>query len=205
MREDQRIEYKYINSMSNALNSLGSFDNASVIVSGDLAFSGQPNEYKKVGVLFGQITKMLKEKLGTNGVINYFIVPGNHDIDFNNVSRNRVDVLKLQKEGLLDLEIENELKSFSNFYFLANRNRCFTNHKILDKHFYQTGECVTQINLLNSELFATFRDKYGDDDKGIHYIPESELSHLKKFHLLNIALLLCTEVQNGFHGNQWTR
>lgn len=180
MREDQKIDKRYVSSISDALNSLGDFNDVCVIMSGDLAFSGQHNEYCKVGCLFGQISDMLRRKLDSNKIIKFFIVPGNHDINFNNISRNRIDILKLQKEGLLDYEIENELKCFSNFYIFANKNKCFINHKILDKKFYQTEDITIQINLLNSELFATFRDNHGDDDKGIHYIPDSELTHLKK-------------------------
>ncbi len=180
MREDQYIDKKYIENIGNVLNSIESFDNACVIVAGDLAFSGKKNEYRKVGNLFGLVSNQLKKKLVTKNLIPFYIVPGNHDINFDGVPRERFDVKELHNNGTIDNEIDNELMKFSSFYELAEKNRCFLHNKLYNYKNFETGEINTQINLLNSELFSTFMDKMGDDDKGLHYFPESSISRIKK-------------------------
>ena len=180
MREDQYIDKKYINGIGNVLNSIECLDNACVIVAGDLAFSGRKNEYRKVGNLFGLITNQLKKKLGKEDIIPFYVVPGNHDINFDGNPRERVDVRELHNNGTIDNEIDTELTKFGSFYELAERNRCFLHNKLYNYRGFGTGEINTQINLLNSELFSTFMDKNGDDDKGLHYFPESSISKITK-------------------------
>ena len=180
MREDQYIDKKYINGIGNVLNSIECLDNACVIVAGDLAFSGKKNEYRKVGNLFGLITNQLKKKLGKEDIIPFYVVPGNHDIDFDGNPRERVDVRELHNNGTIDNEIDTELTKFGSFYELAERNRCFLHNKLYNYRSFGTGEINTQINLLNSELFSTFMDKNGDDDKGLHYFPESSIYKITK-------------------------
>ena len=180
MREDQFIDKKYTDNIGNVLNSIENVDNACVIVAGDLAFSGKKNEYRKVGNLFGLVSNQLKRKLRKEDLIPYYIVPGNHDINFDGTPRDRIDVKELHNNGVIDNEIDNELLKFNSFYELAEKNRCFLHNKLFVYKNFETGDINTQINLLNSELFSTFMDKTGDDDKGLHYFPESSISKITK-------------------------
>lgn len=180
MRENQYIDKKYTDGIGNVLNSIGDIDNACVIVAGDLAFSGKKNEYRNVGKLFGLIGNQLKKKLERDNLIPFYIVPGNHDINYNGEPMDRLKVLELHNNGMIDNEIDNELTKFNAFYELAEMNWCFKSNKLYNARKFETGDINTQINLLNSELFSTFMDKNNDDDKGVHYFPESTIAHIKK-------------------------
>lgn len=180
MRDNQYINKMYVENIYNVLSSLETVDNASVIVAGDLARSGQKNEYKKVGNLFGLISMQIKKKLNKDCIIPYYIVPGNHDINFQGQPRERLDVKELHNSGIIDDQIEDELKKFDNFYELAAKNKCFLYDKLYTYKCFETDRVKTQINLLNSELFSTFLDRNGDDDKGLHYFPEHSISKIKK-------------------------
>ena len=179
MRENQRVEKWYVNQLGNVLNSFNDIDKACIIVAGDLSYSGQQNEFRNVGKLFGQLSDKLREKFG-NKYIPFYIVPGNHDIEFKGNIRERSELMDLHNSGKIDSMIDEELNRFTNFYNFAERNRCFKQDKLLGITSFLTGECCTQINLINSELFSTFRDLKGDDDKGLHYFPEDRLSRLIK-------------------------
>lgn len=102
MREDQFIDKKYTDNIGNVLNSIENVDNACVIVAGDLAFSGKKNEYRKVGNLFGLVSNQLKRKLRKEDLIPYYIVPGNHDINFDGTPRDRIDVKELHNNAKLN-------------------------------------------------------------------------------------------------------
>ena len=180
MRENENINRLYVDNIYNVLTTLGDIDNACVIVAGDLAHSGSKNEYRKVGHLFGLITNQIKKKLGRDVLIPYYIVPGNHDINFEGKPRERIDVKELHNKGTIDKEIDDELEKFNAFYELAEKNKCFLHNKLYNYRGFETNDVNTQINLLNSELFSTFMDKSGDDDKGLHYFPESSISKIKK-------------------------
>lgn len=180
MREDQVLNKDYVYGIYNALTTLPEVDNACVIVAGDLAFSGNRNQYKKVRNLFGMLNNQLKKKLHKDILIPYYIVPGNHDINYNGQPRDRIDVVELHNNGTIDSEIDNELTKFDAFYELAEMNKCFVNNKLYNARKFETEDIKTQINLLNSELFSTFMDKNKDDDKGVHYFPESTIAHIKK-------------------------
>ncbi|MBD5099691.1 MAG: hypothetical protein HDT29_00060 [Clostridiales bacterium] len=188
MRENQIINKIYVDNIYNVLTTLGEIDNACIIVAGDLANTGSRNEYKKVGNLFGLISNQIKKKLGREVIIPYYIVPGNHDIDFKGESRDRVNVKELHNNGTIDNEIESELNKFEAFYELADKNRCFVQDKLFNFRCFCTNGINTQINLLNSELFSTYRDKNGDDDKGVHYFPESSISKIKKKNWANYTI-----------------
>ena len=110
MREDQKLNKLYIDNIFNVLNSIDKVDNACVIVAGDLAFSGKRNEYRRVGNLFGLISNQIRKKLERDDIIPYYIVPGNHDIDYNGEARDREAVIDLHNSGKIDLEIEDDFR-----------------------------------------------------------------------------------------------
>lgn len=179
MREYQRINNWYINQIGNVLNSINNVDNVCVIVAGDLSYSGQYNEFKNVGKFFGLLSNKLQEKIDIK-YVPFYIVPGNHDMKFDGKIRERHELIDLHNSGKIDSMIDEELDKFACFYKFADRNRCFRNDKLLNINSFLPGEFCTQMNLINSELFSTFRDLKGDDDKGLHYFPEDRLSKLVK-------------------------
>jgi len=180
MKEGQSLDYMYTNGVGGVLNSLGAIDNICIIMAGDITFSGKTNEYKLVKTLKSRLISQIKTCLNYNKFIPYYVVPGNHDIDFNNQPRGRIDIKALHNEDKLDSKIDEELNKFENFYKFANMEHCFTRNKLIECKSFSTDGVSTQINILNSELFSSFRDELGDDDKGLHYFPEDSLSYLKK-------------------------
>ena len=174
------IDNKIINAQVQALNSLGEFDKCYIIFSGDLSQSGQENEYKKCSIYLGLLWKRISEKYPMSYPVNTLVVPGNHDIDFGGKARGRSEIAELLSSPVTEEMIAEELNKFNNFYSFASKYHCFSYNKLIDVKQYTIGSKKIQINLINSELFSTCKDKYGDDDKGKHLLPQNEWCRLSR-------------------------
>lgn len=89
-----------------------------VIVTGDIADKGQPDEYKQASKFFGLLAKHLKEE-NLFVAVTWSFTPGNHDCDFSKSSGVRDNLLTLQSSNgipsLDDEVIETLLKPQQNF------------------------------------------------------------------------------------------
>lgn len=180
LKDKTYIDENIINAQVQAINSLGEFEKCCIVFSGDLAHSGQENEYKKGRIFLGKLWRKLTDKFNLLYPINTLIVPGNHDIDFNGQRRNRSEVCEIINSGITDEMISKELEKFQNFYAIAEFYKCFSFNKLIDVKILSVGDKKIQINLVNSELFSTYNDENGDDDKGKHFLPESEWNRLAR-------------------------
>jgi 3',5'-cyclic AMP phosphodiesterase CpdA len=61
--------------------SMGQFDRAILIVSGDIAYSGTKDQYKYAKNLLGGIIRNIMKTTQFRGLIDIMCVPGNHDIN----------------------------------------------------------------------------------------------------------------------------
>lgn len=182
------IKEDIIDAQVQALNALGDFDQCIVLFAGDIAFSGKENEYKKAQFYLGKLYQKIKDKFNIN--ISTFVVPGNHDINFGSVTRNRNEIRDLLNNTICDETISNELNRFEKFFKFASYYKCFMHNKLVENKFLTFGKEILQINLINSELFSTYNDENKDDDKGLHYLPESEINKLKKRKDSNFVITL---------------
>lgn len=179
-KDDTFYSEKIINAQVQALNSIGEFNRCFIMFSGDLAFSGQINEYRKAGSYIGRLVTRIREKFSKTNSVYAFVVPGNHDINFNGESRDRTSIKTMINEGKIDEKIDDELTKFDNFYDYASQYNYFTTHKLC---FYRVYECDgkrIQINLINSELFSSYNDTLQDDDKGLHYLPNYIWNYIER-------------------------
>lgn len=62
LKDKTYIDEKIINAQVQAINSLGKFDKCCIVFSGDLAHSGQENEYKKAKFYLGNLWRKLTNK-----------------------------------------------------------------------------------------------------------------------------------------------
>lgn len=179
-KDDTFYSEKTINAQVQALNSIGDFDKCFIMFSGDLAFSGQINEYKKVSSYMGKLWKKICDKFDKHGNVYTLVVPGNHDINFNGENRDRTSIKSMINDGEIDEKIEAELVNFNNFYDYASKYNCFKTNKLYDCRIYDCNGKKIQINLINSELFSSCNDSIHDDDKGLHYLPSNVWEKLSR-------------------------
>ena len=154
------------------------FNEVYIFTSGDIAQSGQKDEYSIAYKFFGSlITEFKKLKAMTPHI---YVVPGNHDVNFNGVQRSRSDVVEL-KNNITDEVVEKEYEKFSEFLKFANLNNCFKDNKEVQIKLIELSDhTVIQVNLENSALFSLYKDKLKDGDEGVHYISPKSIQLLEK-------------------------
>ena len=128
-----------------------SLDMCVVIVTGDVAFSGQADQYLVAMRFFNEIKENLSEKLSCNAPaseipIKIIIVPGNHDCDFTDATQVRdviVDSVLTDGSKAMDksiVELCTRVQSpFFNFWLRSNLLQDFLPVKIT------TTPCVTNM------------------------------------------------------------
>ncbi len=177
------VNPKRINRLVDSLNILNKFDECIIVYSGDLANSGAENEYSHVERFLGSIISKIKNTYLHGKIINTLIVPGNHDVEFRDMKRDRNDIIELYNSKEIENHVMSELKLLDKFYKFANRNRCFLNDQILDKKILDFNGYQIGVNLINSAIFC---DK--KDDKGIHFISDKYIDMIYDYSNLDVII-----------------
>lgn len=164
-------------------------ENILLLVSGDVAFSGKKNEYITAKQFFDTLITKLKAYVKN---IQFFVVPGNHDIDFNEQPRSRSDILKIRNKGYLKADIESEISKFANFWdFVKDCHlNTFRDSKLVDVQTFTLGNQLLSVNLINSAMFSLFKEEHADSDIDLHYLPYVEMQKIKRRSTaLNISIM----------------
>lgn len=181
-----------INGVLAALNVLGKVDDYIVVFSGDLSHSGQINEFKQSRYLLGKIVSGIKQK-NDNKFVNFFMVPGNHDLCLPENARVRKDIQEHYDNGTIESLIPEEISFLENFYSYSNANGKMPYDIFLSKRYCTFDGYKMQFNLINTAPFSTLEP----DDKELHYFPDSKINLLTRTADAN----LCVTVMH--HSYEW--
>ncbi len=176
-REDTKFREININAMVNALKQIDKFDECIIVFSGDIAHSGEVNQYKTAGGFIGTLINQIKTAYLPDKRITTLIAPGNHDNLAANPDRG-LEELKSYYSSQKETErrFYAELSQLDNFYSFAERNLCFQRGKVVDVRKLTFGKFVMKINLINTAPFSLLCN--GNEDKGLHYLPQREIGKL---------------------------
>ena len=78
-KEDTRFKDINIDAIVNGLRQVDKFDECILVFSGDVAHSGEKNQYKKASMFLGTLIKQIKDNYLPDKRIYTLIAPGNHD------------------------------------------------------------------------------------------------------------------------------
>lgn len=163
------------NAIVNSLSQMGNFDECVLVFSGDIANSGNENEYKVAERIFGRILKGINDKyFHGKKHIQTLIVPGNHDNLARNPDRKREEIVGFYKDKKTESHYYDDLVELDNFYNFAHRNYCFIRNKNIEVRSLRFGSFTIKVNLINSASFSLLGSENGD--KGLHYLPGREIS-----------------------------
>lgn len=183
-----------INGLLSALNLLGKIDDYSIIFTGDLANSGQVNEYKQARFLLGKLVKGVKQKNG-NKYVNMFVIPGNHDLYLPSSPRDREYIQEHYEKGTVETLLDNERHYLENFYNYSNTNGRIPYDFVLSRKFCTFGDYKIQFNLINTAPFSTLKP----NDKELHYFPREKMHMLKKSADANLCVTVMHHSYEWFH------
>jgi hypothetical protein len=129
----------------------GEYKNVVVMVSGDIAFSGIKEEYDLIKPIFNEIGKFAK----------LIVCPGNHDHDFTNCSKTRLNMLNTPLHDIEDDLIEFVVKGQKEYFSFESEVTSLSPSKnsALSKQ-YDIDEYL-DIQCLNTAWCSTLKEKGG--------------------------------------------
>lgn len=185
-----------VDGVLSALNVLGALDDYIVIFSGDLSNSGQVNEFKSSRYLIGRIINGIKQK-NNNKFVNFFMVPGNHDLCIPLNARERKDIQEHYDSETIEELIGTEISYLENYYFYSNAGGKIPYDIFLNKRFCTFEGYTIQFNLINSAPFSTLVP----NDKELHYFPENKIGLLKRSSKSNLCITVMHHSCEWFNWN----
>ena len=176
-----------------------------IVLSGDIAATGQANQYKIVATFLKRLIPEIRRKYSISEKnTKILIVPGNHDIDWGRSTRLDSSKIRSFDEKERALHLQQELKSMKNYFSFSDRNGCFfpywmhipfgqlVTRKIL--HF-DNGYRI-EANLLNTAPFSC------DSDDGLHYLPEDAIHSLTTESNADFSLVVMHHSPDWFEFSQ---
>lgn len=148
--------------IADALKTIGPFDGAAFLFTGDLTDTASKNEFSVGRKILANAISALGDVLQC-GTIPLLIVPGNHDMVLPNDARDANEILSWEKADHLD----DELKNLNSFFDYANSQNCFKSSQLCDVRTLNICGVKIQVSLLNSAPFSTRKE----DDKQLHTFP----------------------------------
>lgn len=192
IREKEQFSPQKISGMLSSLNVIGEVDDYIIVFSGDLSFSGKPNEYKSSRYIFGRLIAGIKEK-NNNKFVDLYMVPGNHDLNLPSNPRDRQSIQDSYDNGMIEQLLPTEISYLDNYFKYSNANGIIPYDKLLNRRYRNFGDYKIQFNLINTAPFSTLEP----NDKELHYFPSDKMPLLKKADDAN----LCITVMH--HSYEW--
>lgn len=185
VKESERFIDEKISRFLDSINVLGNIDDYAIVFSGDLAHSGQSNEYKSSTYLMARIINGIKQK-SIGKFVEVLIVPGNHDLTLDAKSRDRAYIQKHYDGGCIESIVAGEIDLLKNFYDNVHSNSRIPYDGIIYSFIHSYGDYRIQFNLINTSLFSTLEP----NDKELHYFPHEKMKYLKKGDNVNLCITI---------------
>ena len=137
-----------------------------IIITGDIAFSGQISEYEKAIELVDFIKKNIEEYSHHN--VNTIIVPGNHDCDFkgeqNKIRNSLIQNITIRGEDAIDEAViaqccivQKNIFDFIDFYI--DREKLVFDNKLLKLFSYKIENTTINFNCYNSSWISQEKEQ----------------------------------------------
>ena len=177
-----------INAIIESLKLLGDVSDIILVTSGDIAFCGKKEEYDCAWWYFYiNFFKALSKAFNKNH-INNIVVPGNHDIVFDDLSRTIDDIKKAYHDKKVNTIVDNDLKHMEPFFSFASKSNCFKDNQIVSKITIKEGEKAIGFILLNTVPLSLL--KSANEDKGFHYLTKGDLDKINRLAVDDLNVLI---------------
>ncbi len=168
IEDKNSISYFHLKKIIHAVRAQKPFDFLFLVLSGDIAYSGQEHQYDVAYKMVGRIINLLKTECDFYSKVHIILVPGNHDVDMSGSPLTSKELMDMRKKNSFTWYMNTELEKQRHFFNFANRNKLFTYNKLFEHYTVQlTNDFSIEINLINSALFSTL-----EEDKGLHFLPQ---------------------------------
>lgn len=205
LRDNAGASPAKIQALVNSFSAYTPFDGVVVVLSGDIAATGDVNQYKTAATLLGRLVSALRGHYSISEKnIKILIVPGNHDIFWGKEGRLDATTIRTFSEEEKEKHLQTELMSMRAYFSFSSRNGCFFTYydhipfgqlvarKIL--HF-DNGYRI-EANLINTAPFSC------DSDDGLHYLPDEAMQFLGKPSNADLSVIVMHHSPDWFNFSQ---
>ena len=138
-----------------------------VLVSGDIAFSGSPGEYRRASDWFAELYTLLDDASGAS--CTFFYAPGNHDVNHLKGRKTRtavMDQIRTQPKLAAEMELiqectEEQIEFFKFRDELEDPSFMVFNDPLLRVHRIHHDSGAVQINMLNTAWMSELHERQG--------------------------------------------
>lgn len=184
------IKKEHIDKMVESISNVDDFDKCLILFTGDIAHSCQRKEYVEASWLLNKFQESIKKRYQNVTSVTIFVIPGNHDIDFDSKNMNRNMVSKALASGETETITQEYLEKMKEFYEFSAKYNCFIKDKFIDFKTIKYDDHEIGLTLINSSLFSLFKDNDKDNDKGLHYISKKSMEKLARYNKKDINIML---------------
>jgi len=144
-----------------AINEFVSIENLFIVVSGDIANSGKSEEYDIAHIFFDGLRSKINETIaGIN--IEYILVPGNHDCDFNidnQLRKNSIKCMNYQTIGGDNSVVDTCLSIQKNFWDFYRKYSVLPDDKLSFSIVHSVGDKKIKFNCHNTAWMSQVDEK----------------------------------------------
>lgn len=178
-----------VTSMVKSISKIEKFDNLYIFYTGDISHSCNSVEYSIAKEFLRILCENIDRKFKLFNKPNVYIIPGNHDIDFNDKKMDREMVKSMIVDNKIEKLTNDYLSKMTNFFDFAYEYSCFLTDKFIDYKTIRLSERSLGIVLINSALFSLYKDN-DDNDNGLHIIPALNLKKLDSYKKCDLNVML---------------
>lgn len=168
-------------------------DKIFVLITGDIAFSGTKSQYRYFAKMKRILVQALKNNISVSKPIHFFLVPGNHDINYAMTKHSRTECMEMLGNPKT-INVENEIAAETAFLRCSAINHSLSlQSPLLHRAIVDVDGFAIEINLINSTIFSLLHD----NDQGIHYLPEQIIEDISAPTGAHMVITLM------HHSHQW--
>ena len=122
IKDETTLPESRITDIIDCLKTEKDIENCLIVISGDIAFSGQKTQYDIAEKRLLSLKQKIEEIYHLKNEVQFLLVPGNHDNDYKGIKVNCEDIAKIiDKEA----DIRNEKEKLKTFFAFAKKFNCF--------------------------------------------------------------------------------
>ena len=179
---------------------IDSINHVLVLVTGDIANAGKKNEYDAFHSFKELLLSALAENLPNDATLHMYIVPGNHDIDYDYFSnpddRQYYETFLKNQNNYTLLDTDREVVSRLEFIRFSHKVNSLTPAaQLFARYAIALHGFSLEINLLNTTFFSLMHE----NDQGLHYLPSDVIKKLESPSGAMMAITLLHHSHQWFH------
>ena len=178
--------------------SIGQVNKIIVLVTGDIGYSGKISDYSAFCSFKRLLVATLKEKVLPDVYVDFFVVPGNHDINYSFISapddRHHYESWIEQRHKSVDFS--NEMLARNNYFNFAEQLNTFgQKERVFCRKVIDVDGFTIEVNLLNTTFFSLLHE----NDQGLHYLPPEVITKMSTPTGAKMAITLMHHSHQWFH------